>query len=202
MHAQRGGREGGDLGEGVRGVPTLSPQTHFGLVWGGDFWLLRLGWRVEAGEEVGPQVPTDTPHSELCLHVPRDEGPRSHSWGGAAPKAPNPSTAPTRPVTLRGRIFRGGLDLRGCACPCGPTPPPRWLCWPGLWPRQPGGGEVDPRSYKALLCPWELVRTSRQSLVREGPKWAGGQRGGSKDCSKVRMALPGLAPWIERQSSD
>lgn len=43
------------------GMPTLSPQTCFGLVWGADFRLLGLGWRVEAGEEVGSQVPTETP---------------------------------------------------------------------------------------------------------------------------------------------
>lgn len=40
------------------------------------------------------------------------------------------------------------------------------------------GGEVDPRSYKAFLCSWDLVRTACQSLVREGPKWrvVGGER--------------------------
>lgn len=52
---------------------------------------------------------------------------------------------------------------------------------------------MDPRSYKAFLCPWELVRTARQSLVRDELQWrGGGQQGWGKDCSRVLM----LDSWV------
>uniref|UniRef100_A0A671EA20 Apolipoprotein C-II n=2 Tax=Rhinolophus ferrumequinum TaxID=59479 RepID=A0A671EA20_RHIFE len=73
----------------------------------------------------------------------------------------------------QGQVFRVGAlcdwTSGDVTALCAPTPPTQWFCWPGLWPRQPGegggrGGEVDSRSYKAFLCPWELVRTACQSL--------------------------------------